>query len=187
MIKAIITDFDGTLVDTFEANLRAYQEALSYYCFSLTEEKYRDCFGLRFDAFMSRLGIFDSELSLRIRDKKANCYPKYFQYLRINSNLINIIKTFRFYGIKVAIASTARKTNLTNVLNYLKISDLFDVIIAGQDVGKGKPNPEIYNYTMNKIFVSPEDCLIFEDSDIGVEAAKSSGANYIRVTSEWFN
>ena len=187
MIKAIITDFDGTLVDTFEANLRAYQEALSYYGFSLTEEKYRDCFGLRFDAFMSRLGIFDSELSLRIRDMKANCYPKYFQYLRINSNLINIIKTFRFYGIKVAIASTARKTNLTNVLNYLKIRDLFDVIIAGQDVGKGKPNPEIYNYTMNKIFVSPEDCLIFEDSDIGVEAAKSSGANYIRVTSEWFN
>ena len=52
MIKAIITDFDGTLVDTFEANLRAYQQAFADQGLSLTSDTYRECFGYRFERFM---------------------------------------------------------------------------------------------------------------------------------------
>lgn len=59
MIKAIITDFDGTLVDTFKANLLACQMAFREVGKSLSAEKYRQCFGLRFEAFMSRTGIFE--------------------------------------------------------------------------------------------------------------------------------
>ena len=52
MIKAVITDFDGTLVDTFKANLHAYQEAFDEVGLILTEEQYRECFGFRFEKFM---------------------------------------------------------------------------------------------------------------------------------------
>ena len=52
MIRAIITDFDGTLVDTFDANLKAYQKAFGEVGVVLSEEKYRECFGFRFDRFM---------------------------------------------------------------------------------------------------------------------------------------
>ena len=61
MIKAIITDFDGTLVDTFEANLRAYQEAFANVGLSLSTDRYKECFGYRFDRFKryaSTLGSF---------------------------------------------------------------------------------------------------------------------------------
>lgn len=56
MIKAIITDFDGTLVDTFEANLRAYQEAFYQVGITLMAEKYRECFGYRFDPLHAGYG-----------------------------------------------------------------------------------------------------------------------------------
>ena len=70
MIKAIITDFDGTLVDTFKANLLAYQMAFHEVGLTLTQEKYHECFGLRYDAFLSRMGIFDDNVANEIKNLK---------------------------------------------------------------------------------------------------------------------
>lgn len=187
MIKAFITDFDGTLVDTFEANLRAYQQALYNFGVTLTAEKYRECFGLRFDTLMSRLGIFDSEVVSQIREQKQRYYPNYFHFLKPNAALIELLSSWGMMGAKVAIASTARKENLMNVVEYLGIGDLFDLIVTGQDVKKGKPDPEVYVHCMNKLDVLACESIIFEDSDVGIEAAKRSGAKYIRVTPEWFD
>ena len=64
--------------------------------------------------------------------------------------------------------------------------EYFDLILAGIDVKKGKPEPEIYIKSMAALGVTPEETLIFEDSDIGIETAIASGARYIRVTPEWF-
>lgn len=187
MIKAIITDFDGTLVDTFEANLRAYQEAFSSVGIELTTEKYRECFGFRFDRFMSAMRISNESIAEGIRESKKNAYTKYFEFLKPNHILIELIATFHNSGVKTAIASTARKENLMNVVNYLGIGDSFDLIYTAQDVKQGKPSPEIYLNAMSELKVAPDDVLIFEDSPVGLEAAKASGAKYIRVTSEWFN
>lgn len=186
MIKALITDFDGTLVDTFDANLRAYQKAFADVGITLTAERYRECFGYRFDRFMTAMGIFDDETALRIREAKKEYYPQYFEYLRPNHSLICLLRSWHLLGMKTAIASTARKENLMNAINHLGIADIFDLIYAGIDVKQGKPSPEIYNKTMDALDVSPEETLIFEDSNIGVEAAVSCGAKFIRVTSEWF-
>lgn len=186
MIKAIITDFDGTLVDTFEANLRAYQEAFYRVGIRLTQEKYRECFGLRFDRFMSAMGIFDDSIAAKIREAKKNAYPKYFDYLNPNRPLIDLIDTFHKMGCKTAIASTARRENLMNAVCHLGIAEYFDLIYAAQDVKQGKPSPEIYLNAMSELRVNPDEVLIFEDSPVGVEAAKASGAKYIPVNSDWF-
>ena len=186
MIRAIITDFDGTLVDTFEANLRAYQKSFSECGIKLTEEKYRDCFGLRFDAFMSRMAVFDEQKACRIKELKKEFYPQYFEYLVPNKTLIGLIDSFHRLGGKTAIASTACKENLMNAIHALDLKEYFDLIFAGVDVKRGKPDPEIYIKSMAALGVTPEETLIFEDSDIGIEAAIASGARYIRVTPEWF-
>jgi len=186
MIKAIITDFDGTLVDTFEANLRAYQEAFQVVGIQLTAERYRECFGYRFDRFMSAMGIFDDNVSAKIRELKKEAYPKYFNCLRPNTSLVELISSFHAMGGKTAIASTARKENLMNAVNHLRIADNFDLIYAGADVKHGKPSPEIYLKSMEALGVKPEEVMIFEDSPVGFEAAKASGARYIPVTEYWF-
>ena len=186
MIKAIITDFDGTLVDTFEANLRAYQKVFNEIGITLTAEKYRECFGYRFDRFMIAMGITDENVATRIKELKKQYYPEFFEFLRPNTALIQLISSFKTMGGKTAIASTARKENLMNAVNHLDIAPHFDLIFAGIDVKQGKPNPEIYQKTMDALGVNPQEVLIFEDSQVGIEAAKGSGANYMIVSPEQF-
>ena len=186
MIKAIITDFDGTLVDTFEANLRAYQKAFGVVEMTLTAEKYRECFGYRFERFMMAMGVHDEAKTNKIREAKKAYYPLYFDFLKPNKALIGLIESFHAMGGKTAIASTARRENLMNVVNYLGIGDRFDLIFAGVDVKQGKPSPEIYLKTMEALKVQPEEALILEDSPVGIEAAKASGAYVLKVTKEDF-
>lgn len=186
MLQAIITDFDGTLVDTFEANLLAYQEAFAKEGVRLTQDRYRECFGYRFDRFMTAMGIVDDQVAGRIKQYKKESYTKYFHLLRINEPLVRLIESFKAMGGKTAIASTARKENLMNAVNYLGIAKHFDLIYAGVDVKKGKPSPEIYLKAMDALGVSPEQTLIFEDSDVGIQAAKAAGANYMIVSPSQF-
>lgn len=186
MIKAIITDFDGTLVDTFEANLRAYQKAFGDVNMSLTAEKYRECFGYRFERFMMAMAVQDDKTADYIREAKKEYYPQYFEFLKSNNSLIGLMESFHAMGSKTAIASTARKENLMNVVNYLNLADKFDLIFAGVDVKQGKPSPEIYLKAMETLGVKPEEVLIFEDSPVGIEAARASGAHVLIVTQEDF-
>ena len=186
MIQALISDFDGTLVDTFEANFLAYQEAFRGVGHELTRERYKECFGYRFDRFMKEMSIADIATAAKIRELKKVAYPNFFSHLIPNKPLIDFISAFKASGGKTAIASTARRENLMNALNHLGIAGCFDLIYSAEDVKEGKPAPEIYLNTMERLKVTPEETLIFEDSPVGIEAAKKSGAQYIQISEIWF-
>jgi len=185
-IKLLITDFDGTLVDTFKANFLAYQKAFEKYDLELTEQQYCDCFGFRFDDFMTHMGIVDGETKLRIRQAKGEYYPLFFDKLVVNHSLLNLLKRFKHSGGLTAVASTARKKNLMNALNHIGASDAFSLILAGEDVKHGKPNPEIYDTVLDRLGVSPGEALIFEDSPVGIGAAEAAHVKYIQVTKDYF-
>lgn len=187
MIKAIICDFDGTLADTFAANFQAYQQAFNEQGITLLAETYRAAFGLRYDDFMRLVKIDDPQIAQAIRERKKELYPQFFHLLRPNTKLLEFVCAFHQAGGKTAIASTARKENLQNVVAYLEQESLFDVIQSGNDVSHGKPNPEIYMRVMDALEVSPEHTLIFEDTLIGIKAAQASGAQCIQITKDWFN
>jgi len=185
-IKLLITDFDGTLVDTFEANFLAYQKAFEKYGLELSEQQYRDCFGFRFDDFMAHMNISDDDIKRGIRAAKGDYYPLFFDKLVVNQTLLNFIKDFKNAGGLTAVASTARKKNLMNAMNHIGATDAFSMILAGEDVTHGKPNPEIYNTVLEKMNVLPGDALIFEDSPVGISAAEAAHVNYIQVTKDYF-
>lgn len=186
-ISLLITDFDGTLVDTFEANLLAYQKAFAKVGLTLSREKYRKCFGYRFDNFMTETGITDEPIKNLIRDYKAKHYPEFFSYLKINEPLLAFIRAFRASGGKAAIASTARKSNLMNVLDFIRAKDDFDFILTGENVRQGKPDPEIYQKVLSISHTDPRAALVFEDSEIGCISAQRAGINYIKVGKPFFN
>lgn len=180
-VKLIITDFDGTLVNTFQANFHAYCDAFGQVGLPLSETQYRSCYGLRFDNFMDTMGIADADIRKRIRMIKGECYPCYFGMLQVNQPLLDFIRMFRCCGGKTAVASTARGKNLKNALNYIGAVNDFDLILAGEDVKDGKPSPEIYNTVMSRMGISPNETLIFEDSSVGLQAAHAAGAHYIKI------
>jgi HAD superfamily hydrolase (TIGR01509 family) len=186
IIKLVITDFDGTLVNTFHANCNAYKTVLMRYGIPFDEHLYKRCFGLRFDRFMLQLGITDHALQTKIKNEKAEEYKRYFNLLKVNAPLLQFIRGFRRTGFPVAIASTARNINLLNVLHYLQIENDFDYILSGEDVRQAKPDPEIYLAIMDRFKIPANQTLIFEDSQTGIAAAKSAGAICMVITEDFY-
>lgn len=186
-VKLLISDFDGTLVNTFRANYEAYKRSFSECGLNITEEDYRKSFGMRFDDFMKIMNISDIEVKQSIRELKSDYYPLFFEHLILNKPLLSFLRNFKTAGGYTALASTARKKNLMNVINYLGIKDAFSFISAGEDVKKGKPDPEIYENILVRFDMKPEEALVFEDSEVGIGAAANAGINYIQIDNTYFD
>lgn len=186
-IKLLISDFDGTLVNTFRANYEAYKRSFDDCGLIITEEEYHDCFGFRFDDFMKTMNITDAKIKQRIRQLKSEYYPQFFEHLIINQPLLTFLQAFKKKGSFTALASTARRENLMNAINYIGAANAFTYICAGEDVTYGKPNPEIYVNILRRFNVKPEEALVFEDSEVGIEAAINAGINYMKIDNTYIN
>lgn len=178
-IKLIMLDFDGTLVDTRRANAQAYIETLSEVGIELTEQEYlKRFFGVRCIEFMQMVGVGDEEQIRRLRRRKVELYPKYFDSVVLNVELWDWCAMMRRMGAKVWIVSTGHIDNIRNVMHHLGLSEGVDGIISGDDVQRPKPYPDCFLEAMRREGVTPAESIIFEDSEVGVEAARRSGAAY---------
>lgn len=187
MVKLLLLDFDGTLADTRRANALGYIDALAEEGFRLDEATYlKNYFGMRCDEFLSQLGFRSAEDRQRIRQRKIELYPAHFDTVRLNEPLMNFVRTFRRSGGQAYVVSTGHIDNITNAMNHLGIRHEFDRIISGDDVDQPKPHPECFLKAMEMAGASPDQTLIFEDSNVGIEAAKASNAGVIRITMQDF-
>lgn len=181
-IKLILLDFDGTLVDTRQANGQAYIEALKQVGIEITYEEYLErFFGVRCMEFLRMVGINDEMEIARMRQLKINLYPKYFDSVTLNTPLWEWCQMMRRMGSKVWIVSTGHRDNIRNVMNHLNITSGIDGIITGDDVANPKPAPDCFLMAMESVGVSPRETIIFEDSSVGLQAAEASGASFVRV------
>lgn len=204
-LKLILLDFDGTLADTRRANTLAYLQTLREAGYTLTEEEYAGrYFGMRCEEFLTRLGIADAAERERLRLRKIALYPDYFDTVRLNEPLWNFCRSFQRDGGRVWIVSTGSRANIEHVMRHLGIggpagegpaagmpdaaagaSDAplgrVDGILSGLDIPTPKPAPDCFLEAMRREGCTPAETLIFEDSEIGLEAARRSGAAYVRV------
>lgn len=169
MIKYIITDFDGTLVHTLEANICAYEDAFIKAGISFDRSLYVQYYGLRFDALMDKFNV-PEELRPTIKKYKKEAYLNHLDKTMVDWDLLGMIG--KFNG-KIAIASTASTENLFSVLYHHKLDpEIFDAIVTGEMVKKGKPDPEVYIKACEMLGVkNTNEVLVFEDSEVGVTAA----------------
>ena len=84
-------------------------------------------------------------------------------------------------GIRLAVTSSAMGDAIDEILRRLRLRDLFELIVDGSDVRRGKPDPEAYLLTARKLGVAPAECVVFEDSHVGVLAAKAAGMTCVAV------
>lgn len=182
-VKLILLDFDGTLVDTRRANALAYIATLEEVGISISEQEYLSrYFGMRCMEFMRKLGFEDEAEIEHLRRRKIELYPNYFRYVELNEALWHWCQMMRTMGAKVWIVSTGHIDNITNVMQYLRLESGFDGLITGDDVDRPKPYPDAFQKAMECVGVLPEETIIFEDSEIGLEAARRSGASYVKIT-----
>lgn len=178
--KLAVFDLDGTLFDTGDVNYYAYRDALLPYGVELEKEYFvMYCNGRHYTEFLPQM-LEDSDSIEAIHIAKKENYKKNIHKARVNIHLFELMKLLRV-EYKLAVVTTASRKNTMEILTYFGYDSLFDLVITQEDVIKKKPDPEGFFLAMDKLGVKPGDTMIFEDSDVGLEAARASGATVFAV------
>jgi beta-phosphoglucomutase len=182
----VIFDVDGTMVDNKDYHQRAWIELCRRHGMNLTSEIYRTRIHARPndkiipDIFGGDISAGDVE---KIALEKETVYRDLYRpYVRPLPGLLRLLNELKSHGIPCAAASNSPAGNVELVIDTLAIRDYFGSIISADDVSHGKPDPEIFLTSAKRLGLSPQRCIVFEDSAPGFEAARRSGCPYIAIT-----
>ncbi|WP_455144914.1 HAD family hydrolase [Brachyspira pilosicoli] len=182
-IKLIIFDLDGTIIDSANANYKAYHDALEEIGVNLTRDFFDvHCFnGQHYKDFLPKLiPNYTDKIIEKVHDRKQEIYKNNMSNINVHPYLKYVIENTP-KNIKLSLATTAARIAVKNVLRAIEMENMFDLVVTGDDVKNRKPNPEVFIKCMEYFNTLPKETLIFEDSDIGIEAANKTGAWILKV------
>lgn len=183
MITGIIFDLDGVIVDTENLHYECLTEALSIYDLKIDKQEYENLSGVGTLKRLKKLLPNINETTLQeIYTLKGRLTIEKSKNLHLNDGAVEIIKYAKSTGLKLALASNARKDFVDFILRHFNIDKHFQFVISADSITTSKPNPEIFQIAMSQIGLKPEETIIIEDSLAGLQAAFSSGANVLSVS-----
>jgi HAD superfamily hydrolase (TIGR01509 family) len=186
-MRAAIFDFDETIIDLEPQHTAAHRALCrTQGCdYDDMPESFRTGSGRRIidDIRMMRehFGWSEAEEELmevrqRVFDEVCAAAP-----LELMPGAERVIRELHAIGVKLAIASSAVGSSIDAILRRFRLRDCFEVIVDGGEVRQGKPDPESYLLTARRLGAEPRDCVVFEDSHVGVVAAKRAGMRCIAI------
>lgn len=182
MIKAVLFDMDGVLVDTewfYNRRRVAFMEEKGVHF-----DEIPDLSGSNEPAIWKALVPDDVELRERLRVEYKQVYspvhPVPYAEL-LNEQTAPVMRALRARGVKCAIASSSYRELIDELVEIADIADVLDYTISGHECSAFKPDPEIYQRAMEALGVEPAECLVIEDSPMGIEAGKRSGAHVLAL------
>ncbi len=187
MIKAVIYDVDGTMVDSEPLHVRAWDRALQIYgrhLIDLSEELRATMAGKKPAVIASEmvedLGL-DIE-SVNLFEKRTEIFMNSIKTeLHGMPGVVSSIKRLKEDGYKLGIGSALPVSYINTVLDILSVHTFFDVIVTGDEIKKGKPHPETYLAVARKLGVQPKECIVIEDAESGIKSAKAAGCLCIAI------
>lgn len=186
MIKGVIYDMDGLMVNSEPLHAEAWDILLKTYGHKFSDLKnLRPSFiGMRIvDIAKEIIKHLNLEVELNIfYRKRIEIFLKLVrERLQIMPGLLESLTLFKKNNFTIALASSGTKEYIDLVLDKFRIRNYFDVIVSGDDVKIGKPHPETYLLTCKKLKLKSEECLVLEDATKGVESAKEAGCKCIGI------
>jgi|YNPNPStandDraft_1061719.scaffolds.fasta_scaffold10214_3 beta-phosphoglucomutase family hydrolase len=187
MIKAVIFDMDGVLVDNSKVHDETWRIMCEKYGKPESAEKVKNIFGGTNKIFVEQLlGITDPEEVKRIAIEKEALYREVFQAtIKAPDGLLPLLFELRRRNVRLAVATSGPKENLDFVLDNLDIRHFFDALVEESQITHGKPHPEIYLRAAQLLGISPQECVAIEDSIFGLQSAKSAGMKAIAITTSF--
>ena len=181
MIKLVLFDLDGVLVDTKKIHYESLNEALGDLAISESEHlSWYD--GLTTRQKLDKLGLSDNEKQRVYEEKQRITYEK-LDTIKRNEKIVELFEKLDEEGHEIGVCSNAIKDTVDKCLSRVGVIDLCSFYLSADDVDNPKPHPEIYWKAMSFEGVLPEQTVIIEDSPIGLLSGYRSGANVIRVSS----
>jgi len=177
--KFVLFDFDGVIANTEKSNCKYLEETLACFGIYLTDKDRQNLIGSNDKMIINQLLARSSqnvsyEQWLLKRKEFGNTYEN--GDIKPMPELILFIKFLKEKGFKIGIVTSTKTKLIIIALNRMNMTSLFDVIICGDMCTKNKPDPQCYQKAMFLLKANPEECIIFEDSEIGIHAAKQTGA-----------
>ena len=184
IFEAVLWDLDGVIADTGIYHCRAWQDVFGKRGVSFTEEDFMRHFGQRNDTIIrDTLGdnISPEELDIIASEKEENYRRRVAGNIKLLPGAIELLRSLRQHGIKMAIASSAPLENIQIIIQGLDIEDCFQAIVWGREVAEGKPSPQIFLLAAKKLGAKPGNCVVIEDAVAGVAAAKRAGMKCLAI------
>jgi beta-phosphoglucomutase family hydrolase len=184
--KAYLFDCDGTIVDSMPLHYVAWKKVLSQWGCDFGEELFYSWGGMPVAEIIAALNV-RSGLAMPVHEvmrRKEAMYYEILPQLKAVPEVLEHIQTS--YGkIPFAVVSGSTRDSVTRSLKMLGILDRFDTLVCAGDYTKSKPDPEPFLIAAERLGVKPEDCLVFEDTEMGIQAATAAGMASVKVLQPW--
>jgi beta-phosphoglucomutase len=182
--QAAIWDVDGTLVDTAELHFQAWQEVCLEQGRDFTRADFAATFGQRNPEIIRKLfgERFNDEEIAALGDRKEVLYRSAASKgVDLLPGVRSLVEDLHRAGFVQAIGSSAPHANLELILRLTGIARFFAVVVGSEDTQRGKPDPQVFLLSAQRLGVSPNRCVVFEDAVAGVQAARAGGMKCVAV------
>ena len=187
--EAVIFDMDGVLIDSEPIHIGIEKQLFDKLGIDVSETVHRSYMGasneFMYSDLRSRFNLSESVTELIESDELFRSdYFHRLDTIPANDGLISLLGQIKTAGLKLAVATSSSPEIANLLLNKCGIAPFFDAIVTTSEAGKSKPSPDVYLLAAQRIGVSPEDCIVFEDSPNGLLSAKSAGMFCVVIQSD---
>ena len=182
MVKAVVFDMDGTLVDNMNFHQQAWHKFLAGYDIHITDAEFQEKnVGIITEIvpkFFTR-ALSREEIITLGKEKEAVYRNLYRDHIKPLSGLENFLRALQEAKISIALATAADQGNIDFTLDALGIRKYFSVITGSEEVSHGKPHPDVYLKSAAKLQLAPGQCIAFEDTPSGIRSATAAGMEVV--------
>jgi HAD superfamily hydrolase (TIGR01509 family) len=184
--KAYLFDCDGTIVDSMPLHYVAWKRVLAEWGCEFGEQTFYSWGGMPVTEIIAALNVRDS-LAMPIEEVQRRKEALYFEILPELKAVPEVLEHIELsHGhIPFAVVSGSTKESVTASLTTLGILDRFETLVCAGDYERSKPDPQPFLIAAERLGVAPEACLVFEDTDMGIQAATAAGMASVKVMQPW--
>jgi beta-phosphoglucomutase len=182
----IIFDVDGVIVASGPPHRESWRRLAAEAHVPMSDEFFARTFGQTNKDILEALfgRALPDEQWRRLGDRKEALYREIIRHnVPAMSGAVELVEALHGDGARLAVGSSGPPENIELCLREMGIRRLFDVVVTGNDVTRGKPDPQVFLLASERLGLAPERCVVVEDAVIGVEAAKRAGMRAVALTS----
>lgn len=185
MIKAIIFDMDGLMIDSERVTFECYQERLKDMNLTMDEEFYKTLLGKPIKGIYQRFyDVYGNDFPIQnvIQDVHQLMAERFeTEGVPVKKGLVELLHYLKDNNYKTIVATSSNRDRVDKILSQAKITEFFDDSICGDEVTKGKPNPEVFLKSCQKLGVNVDEAIVLEDSEAGIQASYDANIKVICI------
>lgn len=185
MIKAIIFDMDGLMIDSERVTFECYQERLKDMNLTMDEEFYKTLLGKPIKGIYQRFyDVYGNDFPIEnvIQDVHQLMAERFeTEGVPVKKGLVELLHYLKDNNYKTIVATSSNRDRVDKILAQAKITEFFDDSICGDEVTKGKPNSEVFLKSCQKLGVNVDEAIVLEDSEAGIQASYDANIKVICI------